>query len=337
MNFVVEQMTADDWERVRLIYEEGIATGQATFETAAPTWETWEAGHLSIGRLVARADGVVVGWAALSPVSGRCVYAGVAEVSVYVTAVARGQGVGKALLNGLIQASENENIWTLQASMFPENSASIALHEACGFRQVGRRERIGQLDGAWRDTLLLERRSPVVGVEPKTSDEAAPEVAIIILMGVAGAGKATVGESLAQELGWVFYDGSDFHPQANLDKIKAGIALTDADRRPWLEALHELIGDHLQGGKQAVISCSALKQSYRSLLLRGNEGTHFVYLKANENLIRTRLRERLDNLIRTDVTKNQFEALEEPEGVLAIDASESIASIIKQIREHFSL
>jgi phosphinothricin acetyltransferase len=149
---------------VRTIYQQGIATGNATFETETPTWEAWDAGHLPTCRLVAGKDGRIVGWAALSPVSGRCVYAGVAEVSVYVAADARGQGIGKALLSALVEASEQEGIWTLQAGIFPENEASIALHKRCGFRVLGRQERLGQMDGVWRDVLLMERRSNVVGV-----------------------------------------------------------------------------------------------------------------------------------------------------------------------------
>lgn len=164
MNYVVADMEADDWEQVRSIYLEGIATGHATFETDAPTWEHWDAGHLKKARLVARdAAGEILGWAALSRVSDRCVYGGVAEVSVYVGEHGRGRGVGRALLERLIAASEQHGIWTLQAGVFPENAASIKLHLACGFREVGRRERIGKLDGVWRDTLLLERRSPSIG------------------------------------------------------------------------------------------------------------------------------------------------------------------------------
>ena len=157
-------MTAQDWDAVRSIYLEGIATGNATFETGAPDWENWDAGHLRHSRLAARRNGAVAGWAALSPVSGRCVYAGVAEVSVYVAAAARGQGAGRQLLASLIVESEKNGIWTLQAGIFPENAASVGLHGAAGFRVVGRRERIGQLEGRWRDVLLMERRSAVIGV-----------------------------------------------------------------------------------------------------------------------------------------------------------------------------
>lgn len=157
-------LTAAHWNQVRTIYEQGLATGNATFQTEAPTWEDWDNGHLGHSRLVAVNDaGQVLGWAALSPVSGRCVYGGVGEVSVYVAAGARGQGVGRQLLEALVSESEKQGMWTLQAGIFPENTASIRLHEAHGFRVVGRRERIGQLRGTWRDTVLLERRSAVVG------------------------------------------------------------------------------------------------------------------------------------------------------------------------------
>ena len=154
-----------DWERVKEIYLEGIATGNATFETTAPSWPQWDAAHLSFARLVARQDSTLIAWAALSPVSQRCVYGGVAEVSVYVSASSRRSGVGRKLLQSLIDESEQNGIWTLQAGMFPENTGSLALHQSCGFREVGRRRRIGKMNGIWRDTILLERRSPIVGVE----------------------------------------------------------------------------------------------------------------------------------------------------------------------------
>lgn len=152
-------MAAEDWPVVRAIYLQGIATGQATFETTAPSWEAWDESHLQFARVVARAKGQVIGWAALSLVSKRRAYAGVAEVSVYVAADQRSKGIGIALLEELIRASETNGIWTLQAVVFPENGATIALHKRCGFREVGRRERIGKLNDVWRDTLLLERRS----------------------------------------------------------------------------------------------------------------------------------------------------------------------------------
>lgn len=160
----VVPLTADDWPVVREIYLEGIATGDATFETSAPDWQTWDARHLPSCRLLARAGADTLGWAALSPVSTRAVYAGVAEVSVYVAARARGRGVGLLLLNALVAASEQNGIWTLQASIFPENHASIGLHGRAGFRIVGTRQRIGCLNGRWRDTVLMERRSVTVGV-----------------------------------------------------------------------------------------------------------------------------------------------------------------------------
>ena len=161
----IAALTVADWPAVRAIYEEGIATGNATFETAAPEWPAWDAARLAVGRLVARRGRRVVGWAALSPVSSRAVYAGVAEVSIYVATAARGQGVGKTLLRALIEASEDGGIWTLQAGILPENRASVALHQSCGFHVVGRRERLGRLHGVWRDMLLLERRSGRVGLE----------------------------------------------------------------------------------------------------------------------------------------------------------------------------
>ncbi len=156
-------MLPSHWEAVKNIYAEGIATGHATFQTSIPIWEEWAHAHVKTCRLVAIENNEVLGWAALTPVSGRCVYAGVGEVSVYVSAAARGKGVGKKLLNALIKASEENNFWTLQAGIFPENGASVKLHEQAGFRIIGSREKIGQMNGVWRDTLLLERRSSVAG------------------------------------------------------------------------------------------------------------------------------------------------------------------------------
>jgi L-amino acid N-acyltransferase YncA len=167
----IGEMTAEDWGAVRAIYLEGIATGNATFEKSAPEWEKWDADHVKSCRLVGRSLSTsvqgrpeILGWAALSPVSGRCVYAGVAEVSVYVAERARGRKIGASLLAALVEASEREGIWTLQAGIFPENVASITLHERAGFRIVGKRERIGCMDGRWRDVVLMERRSAVTGV-----------------------------------------------------------------------------------------------------------------------------------------------------------------------------
>jgi phosphinothricin acetyltransferase len=161
----ITAMEPGDWDQVKAIYLQGIATGNATFETDAPSWEQWSASHLSCARLVARQNDEVVGWAALSAVSQRCVYGGVAEVSVYISATSRGTGLGRKLLLALIDESERNGIWMLQAGMFPENAASLALHRGCGFREVGRRERIGKMNGVWRDTILLERRSPIVGID----------------------------------------------------------------------------------------------------------------------------------------------------------------------------
>ena len=156
---IIDQMRVSDWEQVRAIYLEGIRSGHSTFETEAPSWEKWDEGHLQFARLVMRDGETVLGWAALSPVSKRHVYRGVAEVTVYVSENAQGLGIGRALLEALIDESEKNGIWMLQASIFPENTASVQLHLRCGFREVGRRERIAMLNGVWRDTLLFERRS----------------------------------------------------------------------------------------------------------------------------------------------------------------------------------
>ncbi len=155
---VVRAMRPEDWSAVRSIYEAGIATRNATFETAAPTWNEWDASHLPDHRLVADIDGQVAGWAALSPTSSRCVYAGVAENSVYIHPEHRGRGVGGTLLEALLAGARQAGLWTVQTGIFPENTASIALHLRCGFRIVGTRERIGQLDGIWRDVTFLEHR-----------------------------------------------------------------------------------------------------------------------------------------------------------------------------------
>jgi phosphinothricin acetyltransferase len=153
----------EDWPEVRAIYEEGIRDADATFETEPPSWERWDAAHPQI-RLVAVRDGSVVGWAALSPASSRRCYRGVGEVSVYVAGAARGAGLGHQLLEELVARSEQAGYWTLTAGVFPENEASLRLHRACGFREIGVRERLGESNGVWRDVLLLERRSEAVGV-----------------------------------------------------------------------------------------------------------------------------------------------------------------------------
>jgi L-amino acid N-acyltransferase YncA len=157
-------MTPAHWLAVREIYLQGIRTGNATFETQVPEWERWDAAHLKPCRLVARSANEILGWAALSPVSSRPVYRGVAEVSVYVAEHARGRKIGSALLAALVEASEREGIWTLQAGIFPENVASIEVHKRCAFQIVGTRERFGCMNGRWRDVTLMERRSKVVGV-----------------------------------------------------------------------------------------------------------------------------------------------------------------------------
>lgn len=157
----IAAMQAADWERVAAIYADGIATGVATFETETPTWEEWDGVHLTMGRIVARLDGEIAGWAALAPISRRACYRGVAEVSVYVASDAHGQGIGTALMRRLADDATEGGIWTLQATVFPENGASLALHQRVGFRVVGRRQLIAQLGGIWRDTVLLERRAEV--------------------------------------------------------------------------------------------------------------------------------------------------------------------------------
>jgi len=159
---VIEDLLPEHWPEVARIYADGIASGDATFETEVPSWEQWDRTHLRQHRFVASRDGRVVGWVAVGAVSERCVYDGVVENSVYVDAAARGQGVGRLLLERLIDSTEAAGIWTIQTGIFPENEASLRLHEGVGFEVVGRRKRLGKLHGAWRDVLLLERRSDVV-------------------------------------------------------------------------------------------------------------------------------------------------------------------------------
>jgi L-amino acid N-acyltransferase YncA len=160
----ISTLSKEHYAAVAEIYKQGILTGNATFQSDAPAWEEWDGGHLAHSRIVAMENGQVIGWAALTPVSGRCVYAGVAEVSVYVANDWKGKGFGRRLLQMLIEDSERNNIWTLQAGIFPENLASLRIHEQLGFRRVGYRERIGQMHGKWRDTVLLEKRSAIIGV-----------------------------------------------------------------------------------------------------------------------------------------------------------------------------
>jgi len=165
MEVLIEEMNGDSWETVRRIYIDGIATKNATFQTEAPEWEAWDQAHRKDCRLIARIGNQVAGWAALSNVSNRCVYAGVAEVSIYIDPAFRGMGIGDQLMKQLIIESEKHGLWTLQAGIFPENKASIALHQKNGFKILGIREKIGKLDNVWRDTVLLERRSKVVGID----------------------------------------------------------------------------------------------------------------------------------------------------------------------------
>jgi phosphinothricin acetyltransferase len=159
----ITTMLPEHWEEVKTIYEEGIASGNATFQTAAPAWQEWDNAHVKTCRIVATANGEVLGWAALTPVSGRCVYAGVAEVSVYVASRTRGKNIGSMLLEELINQSEENCFWTLQSGIFPENKASISIHEKNGFRIIGYREKIGKMGDVWRDNIFLERRSNKVG------------------------------------------------------------------------------------------------------------------------------------------------------------------------------
>jgi len=170
MSIVIRDMTAADWPEVERIYREGIATGNATFEAAPPSWDDFDRDKVASPRLVATDDGAVVGWAAAGRVSSRCVYEGVLEHSVYVAEAARGRGVGRALLDAFLRASEAENIWTVQSGVFPENEPSLALHRELGFRTVGTRERVGKMGygpyaGQWRDVVMIERRSALAGTD----------------------------------------------------------------------------------------------------------------------------------------------------------------------------
>ena len=163
MGIRIDAMVAADWPNVSAIYLEGIATGNATFETLAPSWEEFDRGHLPFGRLVARQGRTIAGWVALSKVSNRSCYSGVAEMSVYVASWARGKRIGSALMQAAIDESERNGVWTLQGAIFAENQASLKLCLSAGFRQVGYRERIGQSRGEWRNTIIVERRSKAVG------------------------------------------------------------------------------------------------------------------------------------------------------------------------------
>jgi len=165
MEITFKTMTANDWKSVAEIYKQGIETGNATFQQEIPTWNDWDNGHIKSCRIVACMENEIVGWAALSSVSARKVYAGIAEVSIYVANKYRGYGIGYKLLEKTITESESENFWTLQVGIFPENHASLHIHKKLNFREIGYRERIGKMNGIWRNTVLLERRSEIVGLD----------------------------------------------------------------------------------------------------------------------------------------------------------------------------
>ncbi len=163
MDYEIREMSPEDWKEVRDIYIEGIRTGNATFESVAPSWETWDLAHVKECRLVTTYGDNVIGWAALSPVSSRCVYSGVAEVSVYLSLGHRGKGIAVMLLKDLIRCSEQRGFWTLQSGIFPENKASLSVHKKCGFREIGLQKKVGKMsNGTWRDVVLVERRSESV-------------------------------------------------------------------------------------------------------------------------------------------------------------------------------
>jgi phosphinothricin acetyltransferase len=161
----IKHINTEDWPAIANIYNQGIDTGVATFETEVPTWKQWDASHIKSCRLAAWIDKQLIGWAALSAVSSRCVYGGVAEVSVYVDTDSNGKGIGSILLKNLINESEKEGLWTLQSGIFPQNIASIKLHEKLGFRKIGYREKVGKLHGIWYDNILMERRSKIIGID----------------------------------------------------------------------------------------------------------------------------------------------------------------------------
>ncbi len=170
MEYLIDTMKPEDWEQIRSIYLEGIATGNSTFEADAPDWDKWDTAHLQEHRLVVREGDRIVAWAALSPISTRCIYSGVAELSIYVAAKHRGKGIGSILLKAIITSTERAGIWTLQGGIFPENTPSLSLVKKHGFKEIGRRKRIGKmtygdLAGTWRDVILVERRSTVAGIE----------------------------------------------------------------------------------------------------------------------------------------------------------------------------
>jgi len=165
MDYKIDEMKQLDWEQVSSIYLEGIKTGKATFQTEVPTWDNWDNGHVNSCRLVIRCGNNVLGWGALSPTSSRCVYEGVAEVSIYIGENYRGQGLGKVILEKLIELSEENGFWTLQSGIIRENTSSILLHEKCGFREIGIREKVAKMNNEkWHDVVFMERRSKIVGI-----------------------------------------------------------------------------------------------------------------------------------------------------------------------------
>ena len=166
INYNIEEMKESDWEQVANIYLEGIKTEKATFQTEVPTWDSWNNGHINSCRLVVRSDSKVLGWAALSMTSSRCVYAGVAEVSIYIGEKYKGKGIGTALLNKLIELSEENGFWTLQSGIISKNTRSIELHKKCGFRKIGIREKVAKMNNKeWMDVTFMERRSTIVGID----------------------------------------------------------------------------------------------------------------------------------------------------------------------------
>lgn len=166
MDYIIDEMKESDWEQVANIYLEGIKTGKATFQTEVPTWDSWNSGHINSCRLVVHSESNVIGWAALSATSSRCVYAGVAEVSIYIGEKHKGRGIGTALLKRLIKLSEEDGFWTLQSGIISKNTASIALHKKCGFREIGIREKVAKMNNKeWMDVTFMERRSTMVGID----------------------------------------------------------------------------------------------------------------------------------------------------------------------------
>ena len=262
---------------------------------------------------------VVVGWAALTAVSGRCVYAGVAEVSVYVAASRTRSRGGKQLLQALVTASEAEGSGHYKQAFLPKMKASVTLHERCGFRVVGRREKVGAA------------KRPLAGCSAAGAAQSNCGAAmIVILMGVSGSGKSTVGEALAQAWQRPFFDGADFHPAENVTKMAAGLPLTDADRAPWLAALRQLIDRRLTDGQDAILATSALKATYRQTLGSKRPDVLLVYLRGSYEQILTRMAQR-DHFMPPALLQSQFDTLEEPTDALVIDIDQPVAATVLHI------